>query len=92
PLLKSIEGDAETMIRAVTAGDPTEGEKFRIRLGTIRAAGHLEASTEIEIARIGRLTGVTQDDADGLHRLVMDLHKALNQLAASRSEEIVAGA
>jgi len=90
--LKGIDDDAVTMIQAVAAGDGSEGEKFATRLVSLRAAGHLEASAEIEIARIGRLTGVTQEGADSLHRLVMDLHKALNRLAANRCEEIVAGA
>ena len=92
PLLKDIDGDAATMIGAVASGDRAEGEKFETRLAAIRAAGHLEASAEIEIARIGRLTGVTQEGSDSLHRLVMDLHKELNKLAASHCEEIVAGA
>lgn len=92
PLLKGIDDDAEAMIRAVAAGDHAGGEGFRARLASLRAAGHLEPSAEIEIARIGRLTGVTHEGADSLHRLVMDLHKALNRLAASHSEEVVAGA
>ena len=62
------------------------------RLAAIRAAGLLEAANEIEIARVAKLTGVAQDGADSLHRLVMDLHKALNRLAADCSEEIVSGA
>ena len=92
PLLKDIDDDAATMIGAVAAGERAEGEKFGARLASLRAAGHLVASAEIEIARIGRLTGVTQEGSDSLHRLVMDLHKALNRLAASHCEEIVAGA
>ena len=62
------------------------------RLAAIRTAGLLEAANEIEIARIARLTGVTEGGADSLHRLVMDLHKALNRLAADCAEEIVSGA
>ncbi|MBI5323222.1 hypothetical protein [Bradyrhizobium sp.] len=92
PLLKGINDDAEAMIRAVAAGEPAEGETFGARLGALGAAGHLEAAAEIEIARIGRLTGIAEEGSDSLHRLVMDLHKALNRLAASRSEEVVAGA
>jgi len=92
PLLKSLGDDVTTMIRAVAASNRAQGEQFEARLAYIRAAGHLEAAAEIEIARIGRLTGVTQEGSDSLHRLVMDLHKALNRLAASHAEEIVAGA
>jgi uncharacterized protein Yka (UPF0111/DUF47 family) len=91
-LIKEIDDDATAMVRAVSAGKPAEGETMNARLAAIRAAGSLEASNEIEIARVARLTGVTQDGADSLHRLVMDLHKALNRLATVCSEEILAGA
>ena len=91
-LMQEIQDDAETMIRAVSAGAPAEGEKANARLNAIRAAGLLDATNEIEIARITRLTGVAQEAGDSLHRLVMDLHKALNKLAASCSEEVLGGA
>jgi uncharacterized protein Yka (UPF0111/DUF47 family) len=91
-LVREIDDDATTMIRAVSAGKPSEGETANARLAAIRAAGSLEPSNEIEIARIGKLTSVTQDGVDSLHRLVMDLHKALNRLATDCSEEILAGA
>ena len=88
--MKEISDDAATMVRAVKAGKSSESEALATRLATIRTAGLLEAANEIEIARVATLTGVTQDGADSLHRLVMDLHKALNRLAADCSEEIVA--
>ena len=91
-LTKEIHDDVTTMIRAVSAGSPSEGETATARLNAIRDAGTLEVSNEIEIARIAKLTGVAEDGSDGLHRLVMDLHKALNRLAAACSEEIVEGA
>ena len=91
-LMKEIQDDAATMIRAVGAGAPGEGEKANARLDAIRGAGLLDATNEIEIVRIARLTGVTEAAGDSLHRLVMDLHKQLNKLAASCSEEILDGA
>lgn len=91
-LMKEIQGDIETMIHAVSAGDASEGERANARLNAIHAAGLLNASSEIELARIARLTGVGQEGGDSLHRLIMDLHKALNKLAAGCSEEILAGA
>jgi uncharacterized protein Yka (UPF0111/DUF47 family) len=91
-LMKEIGDDVATMIRAVSAGKSAEGEAMTARLTAIRAAGLLDAASEIEIAHVARLTGVTEDGADSLHRLVMDLHKALNRLAAECSEEIVSGA
>jgi len=91
-LLKDMLDDVTTMIRAVKTGEPPTGEAMAARLAAIQTDGALEASNEIEVARIARLTGVTENDVDSLHRLVMDLHKALNRLAAGCAEEVVAGA
>ncbi|MHA0111668.1 hypothetical protein ACXYUI_31940, partial [Klebsiella pneumoniae] len=68
------------------------GEKANARLTAVRSAGLLDATNDIDLARIARLTGITETAGDSLHRLVMDLHKALNKLAASCSEETLAGA
>lgn len=91
-LMKEIQDDAATMIRAVDAGAPDEGKKANTRLDAIRGAGLLDATSEIDISRIARLTGVAETAGDSLHRLVMDLHKQLNRLAASCSEEALDGA
>lgn len=91
-LMKDILDDVAAMIRAVKAGEPPSGEAMNARLSAIQASGLLEAANEIEASRIGKLTGVTEDSGDSLHRLVMDLHKVLNRLAAGCAEEIVAGA
>jgi uncharacterized protein Yka (UPF0111/DUF47 family) len=91
-LLKSIHDDAAAMIHAVDAGRPADGEAAKARLAAIEAAGLLEPADQIDIAAITRLTGVTQEGSDSLHRLVMDLHKALNRLAADCAEDVVAGA
>lgn len=91
-MMKEIDGDITTMIRAVSAGKTSQGETASARLAAIQASGALEASNEIEIPRVARLTGVTEDGAESLHRLVMDLHKELNRLATDCSEEILAGA
>jgi len=79
-------------VRAVSAGKAAERESLAARFAAIGAAGLLDAANEIEIARIATLTSITQNGADSLHRLVMDLHKALNRLAAECSEEILSGA
>ena len=91
-LMSDISDDAATMVRAVMAGSKAEGEAAQARLAAIKTAGQLEAASEIEFARIARMTAVAQEGADSLHRLVMDLHKLLNRLAADCSEEIIAGA
>jgi uncharacterized protein Yka (UPF0111/DUF47 family) len=91
-LIKDIVDDVMMMIRAVSAAEPATGEAMSARLLAIQTSGLLDASNDIETSRIAKLTGVTQDDGNSLHRLVMDLHKVLNRLAAGCAEEVVAGA
>ncbi len=91
-LTAGILEDVTIMIRAVAVGDPPEGEASAKRLAAIEAAGALAPAEDIEPAAIARLTGVSATGGDSLHRLVMDLHKALNRLAASCAEENLAGA
>ncbi|WP_445492061.1 hypothetical protein [Rhodopseudomonas sp. RCAM05734] len=91
-LMKDIVDDVTAMIRAVKAGASREGEAFDGRLSAMLAAGVLDAAADIEAARIARLTGMAENGADSLHRMVMDLHKALNRLAAGCAEEVIDGA
>src|SRR3974390_3419007 len=91
-VMKDIREDAVTMIRAVSAGDAAEGETAKARLAAIEGAGLLSPAEDIELARMFRLTGMAEEGSDSLHQLVMDLHRALNRLAADCSEEIIAGA
>ncbi len=46
----------------------------------------------LALTEIGALTALTQSSGDSLHRLVMDLHKALNRLQAAEAEEDIDGA
>lgn len=47
---------------------------------------------QIELSRIAALTGISPEGGEKFHLLVMDLHKALNQLAASSAGETLDGA
>ncbi len=91
-MMKDITDDAATMIHAVAAGEPQQAEAVNARLSAIQAAGLLDASTDIEVSHIARLTTVPENGGDSLHRLVMDLHKTLNRLAANCAEEVIEGA
>ena len=88
----AIWDDVAAMVRAVKAGDAAKGEAVQARFAATKAAAWPEPSDTIELAQIARLTGVSGSAGDGLHRLVMDLHKALNHLAAAHAEEVLAGA
>jgi uncharacterized protein Yka (UPF0111/DUF47 family) len=96
-LLAAIWGDATDMVDAVGAGDTASAGAFEARLAAIRADSAQadsaqDASDTIAFDEVARLTEVSGTERDSLHRLVMDLHKALNRLAASHAEESLAGA
>ncbi len=88
----AIWDDLATMSRAVKAGDPVQGDKAVERLSAIQRSASFGSSDEVELAEIARLIGLSDGDGDSLHRLVIDLHKALNRLAAAHAEEVLAGA
>ncbi len=83
--------EVATMARAVQAGDTECGDTMCARLAALRSAAPQPSDT-IELARVARLSAVSDESGDTLHRLVMDLHKALNRLSAEHAEEILAGA
>lgn len=91
-LLQAIRADVATMARPVRAENEADGEAALSRLEALDEASPELAADTLAIEAIARLTAISGDGADSLHRLVMDLHKALNALAAAHAEEIVAGA
>ncbi len=91
-LRAAIWDDVSTMARAVEAGDAAQGKSALSRLTSLADGAPSEAPDEIELSQISELTAISSDDGDSLHRLVMDLHKALNSLAAGHAEEVIAGA
>ncbi len=88
----AIWDDVATMMRAIKAGDAAQGDNVAGRLAAIQASAPFGSSDDVELAKIGKLTGLSDGDGDSLHRLIMDLHKALNRLAAAHAEEMLAGA
>ena len=89
---KAMLADLGAMIAAVQAGTPTQGDAAAERVTKLKLRDRLASLTDIVPSEIAQLTGVSQAGADSMHRLVMDLHKALNGLAADCAEEVVAGA
>ncbi len=84
--------DVAVMLRGVAAGAPEAGAAASPRLDALRAAFTLGGGDAIPPEEIARLTSLSDAGEDSLHRLVMDLHKALNGLAMAHAEETVAGA
>jgi len=91
-LRAAIWDDVAAMADAIKAGDATRGERAFGRLTALQRSLPLEAGDSIDPAQVARLTAVSGTDADSLHRLVMDMHKMLNELAARCAEAIIAGA
>ena len=88
----AIWDDVATMILAVEAGDKVPGEAARERLSVIRSANEPDSSDTLALAQIAGLTRISDGGGPGLHRLVMDLHRSLNGLAAEHAEEVLASA
>ena len=85
--------DMEAMLRAVKAGDGIAADAAVARLAAIRASAPFDASDDVALEQIVRLTALPDGNgSDSLHGLIMDLHKALNRLAAAHAEEVLAGA
>jgi uncharacterized protein Yka (UPF0111/DUF47 family) len=89
-LRAAIWQDVAAMVQAVQSGDAAEGDLASARLSALKGPDIREASDAAEAAEIAKLTELS--DGDSVHRLVMDLHKALNRMAAAHAEEVVAGA
>ena len=82
--------DAAIMIQAVDADVGARGNEAKVRLEAIKTSAPFDTDS-VALSQIARVTSVSAD-GDSLHRLVMDLHKTLNGVAAAHAEEVVAGA
>ncbi len=89
---RAIWGDVAAMAEAVKAADAVQGENILARFSAIKGAVSFGPHDDIELAQVAKLTSVTDQHGDSLHRLIMDLHKMLNELAALHAESVIAGA
>ena len=89
-LLADLGDDVEAMVAAVEAGTPLPGAGFRERWEERRRDLASDDDTLAGDA-VDRITAAGKG-ADSVHRLIMDLHRALNRLAADTAEEDVDGA
>ena len=91
-LRAAIVDDVTIMARAVKAGDADAGEAALARLSALEQAIPPAGGDEVELAQITGLIAISSTDGDSLHRLVMDLHRALNELSTRHAAEEIAGA
>ena len=95
-VLAAIRRDLGVMVQAVVAGEDELPAEERASFEA-RAAGMLSepADTQGELIRgsnIDALTRAQRDKGDTVHLLVMDMHKALNQLQRAVAGETLDGA
>jgi uncharacterized protein Yka (UPF0111/DUF47 family) len=91
-MVAAIGDDVASMTKGVQAADLAEGDAAHERLTALKDAARPETTDTVTSAQIAKLTGLSDGKGDSLHRLVMDLHKALNRLSAAHAEEVLAGA
>ena len=90
-LQTSLVADVDAMTRAIEASGSPEATSYRRRLDALARAA-AGAEDHLKPSAVAAMTSAAHGGPDSLHRLVMDLHKALNRLAARCADDIVAGA
>ncbi len=90
-LTKGLHEDIGEMIAAVQAADPGGAVGYIERLKVLSAKGRAIGDL-LPRAAVGAMTSARRGDRDSEHLLVMDLHKAINAIAASTATETVDGA
>ncbi len=91
-LLKGLYEDIDAMVAPIMLGDGKAAEAFSKRLEALRAASPKAQDDVLAQAAVARITSARPGGDDSEHRLIMDLHKALNCLSAEAAIETVAGA
>jgi hypothetical protein len=89
-LLEGLFDDLEAM-RVPLAASPA-GPEFAARLAALRQAAPNADGNIVAASEISGLCKARRGNGDSVHLLVMDLHRALNRLAAESAVETVAGA
>jgi uncharacterized protein Yka (UPF0111/DUF47 family) len=89
---KNIVVGMAAMLHAVETGSPAAGRRAAERFARTNAQERLQSLSDFSEGDIAGLTAISVAKGESLHRLVMDLHKALNRLAAGSAAEMIAGA
>lgn len=93
-LIRRMFDETEAMLRPLLAVSDTPSDEVAVlarRLESLRDAT-AGSGNQVEAAQVAQITAIDPVGTDSLHRLVMDLHKELNQLQASISHTSIGGA
>ena len=91
-LVSGIAADLETMLAPIEAADAGAGRGFAERAAALRTAMPAAEGDQIDRRSIDEMASARSGSRDSVHLLVMDLHKALNRLAAETAVETLDGA
>jgi uncharacterized protein Yka (UPF0111/DUF47 family) len=84
--------DLAAMAAPVEVAHPNEAAGFTKRREALLACLPGFADDRVAYAQVGALAVARRGEADSLHLLVMDLHKAINRVAAETAPEQIDGA
>jgi hypothetical protein len=82
-LQTSLVADVEAMMRAVEASGDEGAATYRKRLDALVA--HAAGDDRLRPSAVAAMTTAKPGGPDSLHRLVMDLHKAMSSVATRRA-------
>jgi uncharacterized protein Yka (UPF0111/DUF47 family) len=91
-LLAGLGPDLEAMLAPLKAVETAQAGALEARLTAIVAALPSAAEDQIDAAAVAAMASARAEGPDSAHRLVMDLHKAINRLAAETAPEDLDGA
>ncbi len=91
-LIKGIGADLVLMLAPLKAANSDTARTFEARLTALVASLPSAANDTLDTHSIDAMTSARPEEGDSVHRLVMDMHKAINQLAAETAVETIDGA
>lgn len=91
-LVADMASDLSVMLAPLQAVDGDQSKSFNDRLLAIRAAMPRAENDELAVCDIDAMTRARRGEADSVHLLVLDAHKAINRLAAETAVETIDGA
>ncbi len=91
-LLAGVSEDLARMIAPLRAADPAAARPLEERAESVLNDVPAADNDQIDLRAIGDMVSATPGGHDTVHLLVMDIHKALNQLAADTAVETLDGA
>lgn len=91
-LIDGLAHDLETMLAPLEAAATEPYDRLKQRLSTLAGALPRAEHDELTPADVQSMAAARRDGPDSLHLLIMDAHKAVNELAAASALEIVDGA